>query len=34
MDSLRAVAALSVFVYHVAFVLDAFDDGRGGRRAT
>ena len=31
MDSLRAIAALSVFVYHVAFVLGWFDEGLAGR---
>ena len=31
MDSLRAIAALSVFVYHVAFVSGWFDDGLAGR---
>ena len=31
MDSLRAIAALSVFVYHLAFVLGWFDEGLAGR---
>jgi peptidoglycan/LPS O-acetylase OafA/YrhL len=33
-DSLRAIAALSVLLFHVAFVLEGFTDDRWGRYAT